>query len=144
MPTWLSIVLSLGGSTFCGLAVSALWHFLEKRYQNANKYAQNQELKQIKSLIAEKINPIRTNIENIQERLIEAKQTEILSLRCEMLDIYNRCKTKGYAEESDRVTFDELHNRYNKLGGNHYVDFLNNIRYEMLQLPRVSQQDKEN
>ena len=144
MPTWLSIVLSLGGSTFCGLAVSALWHFLSNRHQNANKYEQNQEIKQIKSLIAEKIDPIRADIENIQERLIEEKQTEILSLRCEMLDIYHRCKTQGYAEESDRVTFDELHDRYNKLGGNHYADFLNSIRHEILKLPRVLQQDKEN
>ena len=144
MPTWLSIVLSLGGSTFCGLAVSALWHVLEKRYQNANKYTHNQELKQIKSLITEKIDPIRTDIKNIQERMIESKQTEILGLRCEMLDIYHRCKAQGYAEESDRVTFDELHNRYNKLGGNHYIDFLNTIRYEIFELPRVSQEDKEN
>lgn len=144
MPTWLSIVLSLGGSTLCGLVVSALWHVLAKRYQNANRYAHNQELKQIQSLITEKIDPIRTDINNIQERMIESKQAEILSLRCEMLDIYHRCKTQGYAEESDRVTFDELYNRYHKLGGNHYVDFLNTIKYEMLELPQVSQHNKEN
>lgn len=144
MPTWLSIILSLGGSTLCGLAVSALWHVLAKRHKDASKYAQNQELKQIKSLMTEKIDPIRTDINNIQERMIESKQAEILSLRCEMLDIYHRCKTQGYAEESDRVTFDELYNRYHKLGGNHYVDFLNTIKYEMLELPQVSQHNKEN
>ena len=31
MPNWLSIVLALGGSTLCGLIVTGIWNFLNKK-----------------------------------------------------------------------------------------------------------------
>lgn len=116
----------------------------KNRHSRAEHDIKEENLNEIKTIIDSAISPINSNVQQIQNRLNEEKQTEILNLRCEMLDIYHRCKSQGYAEEADRVTFDELHDRYKRLGGNHYSDFLNNVRHEILKLPRVVQNEKEN
>lgn len=142
MPTWLTIVLSLGGSTLCGLVVTAMWKYLESRHSRIKHDEKEENLQEITTAINNSIAPLKIDIKQVQKSLNEQKETEVLNLRCEMLDIYHRCKQQGYAEEADYITFDELHDRYRDLGGNHYSDFLNNIRKEIAKLPRVSQTDR--
>ena len=68
IPNWLSIVLALGGSTLCGLIVTGIWNFLNK------KALKNRELQE-KDKTDELIKTITDiKFERIQNKIVAGNQ----------------------------------------------------------------------
>ena len=95
MPSWLSIILALGGSTLCGLIVTGIWNFLNK------KALKNKELEEKIDLIA-----------------LGTQAT----LRNDLLNCYYACDKKGYKTHEDIQNFADMYEAYHNLHGNSFIE----------------------
>ena len=89
MPSWLSIILALGGSTLCGLIVTGIWNFLNK------KALKNKELQE-KDKTEELIKTIKDNSKPLEEKIDLIALGTQATLRNDLLNCYYACDKKGY------------------------------------------------
>lgn len=52
-----------------------------------------------------------------------------------MKNMRDKCKKQGYADVGDKATFIELYNHYAKMGGNHFIEYVDTWKTEVENLP---------
>lgn len=115
MQPWLSIVLSLGGSTLCGLIVTAIWNILNKK---ATKVKELQE----KEKTDELINTIKSNTKPLEEKIDLIAMGTQATLRNDLLNCYYACEKKGYKTNEDIQNFADMYEAYHDLHGNSFIE----------------------
>lgn len=115
IPNWLSIVLALGGSTLCGLIVTGIWNFLNK------KALKNKELQE-KDKTDELIKTIKDNSKPLEEKIDLIALGTQATLRNDLLNCYYACDKKGYKTHEDIQNFADMYEAYHNLHGNSFIE----------------------
>ena len=128
MPTWLTIILALGGSAIItGIIGYILQRTIYKRAEEKDKLKAEQEKeieeekKELESLRDEKIRkeriddirnilkPISDKIDKIDKKLDATAEGTLASLRNDILTLYYKCCEKGYRNDYDYQNIHEKH-----------------------------------
>ena len=114
----------------CVLLVKSALAKKEKDAQEA-KEKEEQWRNEVRNLIA----PVAVEVTEIKRDLDEDKEATILNLRCQMKSILDKCRKEGFIDHGDKATFNELYNKYTKMGGNHFIEFVDEWKDEIEELP---------
>lgn len=108
----------------------------EARVQAALKKQEQDELMELfnKALDA-KLTPIAQDVASIKSNLALNTEGTVTILRNDMKKSLDFCKERGFANTSDKANWKELYNTYDKLGGNHFKEYVNGWKQEMEDLP---------
>ena len=115
MPSWLSIVLALGGSTLCGLIVTGIWNFLNK------KAMKNRDLQE-KDKTDKLIKTIKENNKPLEDKINLIASGTQATLRNDLLNCYYACDKKGYKTHEDIQNFAHMYEAYHNLHGNSFIE----------------------
>ena len=115
MQDWLSIVLALGGSTLCGLIVTAIWNKITKHNR---KIQDLQDAKKTNELIT----TIKENNKPIEEKIDLIALGTQATLRNDLLNCYYACDKKGYKTNEDIQNFADMYEAYHNLHGNSFIE----------------------
>lgn len=115
MPSWLSIILALGGSTLCGLIVTGIWNFLNK------KAMKNKDLQE-KDKADELIKTIKENNKPLEDKINLIASGTQATLRNDLLNCYYACDKKGYKTPEDIQNFAHMYDAYHNLHGNSFIE----------------------
>ena len=140
MPTWLTIILALGGSALiAGLIGFFLQRTLYKRAIERDKAHEAEQEKilaereELAALRDEKIRqeriadmtrllaPISKKIDKIDAKLEATAEGTLASLRNDILTLYYKCCEKGYRNDYDYQNIHEMYDAYKELDGNSFI-----------------------
>lgn len=140
MPTWLTIILALGGSALIsGVIGYILQRTIYKRAEERDKLQaaeiekEEAEKRELDKLRDEKIRqeriddiksvlkPISDKIDNIDEKLKATAEGTLASLRNDILTLYYKCCEKGYRNDYDYQNIHEMYDAYKELDGNSFI-----------------------
>lgn len=155
MPTWLTIILALGGSTLISCIIQLIFQRtvikrvnkkdqLEKELneqhkaelEELNMYRRKEELEELKSVIVNTLAPLEQRIASLESTMSALLSSDVLSLRCNMKVILERCKEEGCADMGDKLTMSELYQQYKTLGGNHFKECVDDWVDTVKNLPK--------
>lgn len=122
MSDTLQIILALGGSAFITCIVNACFQKIILGTKKKQAYDKEQDLKDIKNIINEAMDPLNNEITAINKKLDRVSEGTQASLRTDILKIYKECAHKGYRNLTDSENFEDMYRAYHKLGGNSFVD----------------------
>ena len=129
MPVWLTIVLSLGGSTLIGLVVKEVYDVIKSKNKKAIQYDKDKEILTVKetirdiireemSPINEKLSKIEDDVDNIKKDTETTKKGLQAELRHDIRNSCRRCIQQGFKTEEDVMEIEALHTQYEALGTN--------------------------
>lgn len=140
MPTWLTIVLALGGSAIItGIVGYILQRTIYKRAEERDKLQAEEQEKEIaekkeleilrdEKIRQERINdvteilkPISDKIDKLTEKLEATAEGTLASLRNDILTLYYKCCEKGYRNDYDYKNIHEMYDAYKELDGNSFI-----------------------
>ena len=131
--------------TLCGFGVYMSLH-TKKRFEkkeaekqaieDAKAQANNQALmKMINEALDTKIAPLANDVAQIKGNLSLNTEGTVTLLRNDMKKARDYYKEKGYATENDKASWKELYHTYERLGGNHFKEYVDGWKKEVEQLP---------
>lgn len=149
MEIWLGIiativsVLSLLGF---GVVAKLFWEDRHRRkIQNTEEVKQLikfEKQEEIRHVFREEIQPVSKTVDEIKAlSSINARGTLTL-LRDRMKMSLNYCKCQGWATSSDKANWLELYNTYKMMGGNHFVEYVDQWKQEMETIPLDDEEHK--
>ena len=113
----LSILTLIGAPTLCGLIIKSSYSKMELKKKSLQEQEQSFE----------------TKIKNL-ELAVQA------ILRNQLLSVYKECKKQGYADNDERMNFENMYVRYHELGVNGVMD---DIRLRFFALPDSPKDEAE-
>lgn len=124
MPTWLSIFLACGGSTLIGILVTNLVNWLKNTSKGAKERIKREKQKEMREVIQKEIEPLDIRMTKIEKNTSQSVLADVLVLRCNMKILHDRVVKQNYADIGDKATMRELYTRYYELGGNHFLEYV--------------------
>lgn len=121
MPMWLSMFLSLGGSTLIALIVTLIFSKFKDGTKKAINRRKEETRDEMRLVIREETHEIKSQLNNIDDRLKIVQDGTQCSLRTAILRSYYECMNKGYKTNEDAENMDRLLETYYALGGNSFV-----------------------
>lgn len=129
MPEWLITVISLIGSTIITTIVGLIVKVtLSKEFdkqkeltilrEEREKIERKRELTQD---LMSQLKPIENKLDEMSNKLTEATEGTLSSLRNDILTCYYRCREKGYRNDYDYQNIHDLFDAYEGLGGNSFI-----------------------
>lgn len=127
MPTWLQIVLGCGGSALitwvitnlCNLAVRKKKMMAEqKQLREDIVEALKKEMMDVKDKIAVLETSYTSHTEEYKDNFKDVKYGLQAVLRHDLLESYNYWSKRGYCPQENKRDFDNMYERYEKLGEN--------------------------
>lgn len=98
---------------------------LEESKENKERLKKERH-KEITDAVSEIVNPLKADlkerIDKINNRLTLSEKCDQAGLRNSLLNCYYSCKEKGYRTEDDSKNYREMHEAYNAIGGNSFID----------------------
>jgi hypothetical protein len=136
---WFTIVTSiltiLAVPTLCGLLWKDLYTRKKENNDENRKMKEEKNLEKIRTVIKEENAPIREEIIKVNEAISALKEGNTTLLRDRMQCSVGFCKRQGYKTSTDLASWNEMYNSYQKLGGNHFKEYVNAWKEEMEELP---------
>lgn len=113
-----------------GTVMKFYWEDKHKKKLNeteeAKKRQKDERHQEITAAVSEIMGPcsdeIKGAIQNIEKRLDRTEKCDQASLRNSLMSVYYACKEKGYRTEDDSKNYREMHEAYNEIGGNSFID----------------------
>ena len=145
------LILSIGAFivsilTLCGFGVFMSLHN-QKRCEKKEKKREEEEaaraaannaelMKLINAALDSKITPIATDVSQIKGNLAQNTEGTVTLLRNDMKKARDYYKDeKHYASTNDKASWMELYNTYSKLGGNHFQEYVDGWKRDVMELP---------
>ena len=147
----IKLILSIGAFvvsilTLCGFGVFMSLH-TTKRFKEKEKKKEAEEaarvaannaalMSLINAALDEKITPIAKDVAQIKGNLAQNTEGTVTLLRNDMKKARDYYKDeKHFATTNDKASWMELYNTYGKLGGNHFQEYVDGWRQEVMELP---------
>lgn len=150
MPTWLTILISILGSTgLASLIVTAIWNKQKEGINIIREQKAQEQLNQMRQVIREENQPIydrlqqlddldkstHIKLDQMQKQLKASNEGTITLLRDRMKCSLNYCRAQKFKSSTDMANWNELYETYKNLGGNHFREYVNQWKEEMEDLP---------
>ena len=127
--TWYQILtLVISALSLCGFGVVAklFWEDQHrKRRENSEAEKQRQKesrRKEIMDAVTEANEPIKQRLCELKAGQARSEKCDLAVLRNSLMNIYYDCSAKGYRTEDDSKNYREMHEAYNSIGGNSFID----------------------
>ena len=131
--TWYQIVsalISLLTLLGLGTITKLYWEDKHKKKMNETEEAKRRQKEErqteIKDAVSEIVDPFAEKLEcqmdAIEARLKLSEQCDQAALRNSLMRLYYDCKEKGYRTVDDSKNYREMHEAYNAIGGNSFID----------------------
>ena len=150
LPTWayalITTIMSCALTTVIAFIVNRM---LKKRVNKqdhtaelARKQEEYEKTKEIKDIITTSIQPVISHVEKIDSKIdnlqkenqLENKAT-IVMIRVNLMELHDLYTSRGYCDNREKSTWEELYNRYKELGGNHFKEYVDHLKTDVLELP---------
>lgn len=154
LPTWayalFTTLVSGALSTIVGVFIknSAQKRFEKeaeknKKYEAAIEKDKSQKRQEeIKKIVEESIQPIMNRIDdmdktvkNIQKDKVKEMNATVVTMRVKMMELHDNYVKRGYCDSHEKATWLELYNKYKDLGGNHFIEYVDEYRKDIEKLP---------
>ena len=132
MTVYQIITLVVSVLSLCGFGVvmKLFWEDKHAKKKEATKEAKEKQRKQRHEEIMEAVHEatdesfqgIGRRLDGIEHRLEISEECDRASLRNGLMGLYYACADKGYRTEDDSKNYREMHEAYNKAGGNSFID----------------------
>lgn len=162
LPTWayalFTTIVSGALSTLVGLLIK---NAAQKKFDaQAKKTQEYEELKhkqrkeerkkEISEVVDEalipvidRIDDIDKKVDNIQKDRQKEKDATVVTMRIKMMELRDVYVKRGWCDSHEKATWNELYNRYRDLGGNHFLEYVDNYKKEIEKLPDVKKTPKK-
>lgn len=121
MPVWLTILLGvLGGTGLIGLIVKDIYSWVKGSTKKAVERTKLQKQEEMREVIQQELAPLEERMRKIEENTKKSLEADILVLRCNIKIIRDRAKRAKVLDVGDKLTADQLYERYKDLGGNEF------------------------
>ena len=132
--------------TLCGFGVFMSLH-TTKRFKKKEQKREAEEAAKvaannaalmtlINAALDAKITPIATDVAQIKGNLAQNTEGTVTLLRNDMKKARDYYKDeKHYASTNDKASWMELYNTYGKLGGNHFQEYVDGWKQDVMELP---------
>lgn len=94
--------------------------------EEAKQRKKEERKKEIIEAVKETMNPCSTKIvesvQKIEKRLDLSEKCDQAVLRNSLMNLYYACNAKGFRTEDDSKNYREMHEAYNAVGGNSFID----------------------
>lgn len=132
--------------TLCGFGVFMSLH-TKKRFEKKEAARLEAErlrdeannaalMKLINTALDTKITPIAKDVAQIKSNLAQNTEGTVTLLRNDMKKARDYYKEeKHYASTNDKAAWIELYNTYDKLGGNHFKEYVDGWKQDVMDLP---------
>lgn len=139
MPTWLTIVLALGGSAVISTIIAKIFKHIDDRIAEAKEIKKKEEEYRIKAEERERQeaweNKVVDLIKPLDTKLDRLTDGTISSLRADMMLMRDRFRDQGFASGNDKAAWNQLYKDYASLGGNHFREYVDQWKEEINALP---------
>lgn len=139
--------------TLCGFGVFMSLHTkkrFEKReaerqaIEDAKTKANNEALmKLINAALDVRITPLANDVTSIKSNLSLNTEGTVTLLRNDMKKALDYYKERGWASTNDKASWMELYKTYEKLGGNHFKEYVDGWKQEVKDLPLEKKKTKK-
>lgn len=140
MPLWLVIVLALGGTALINCIITFGFNASvngSKKKQAQKKAKQKEEdEKMITDVLSKQMGPLLVKVDNIEQLLTLDKEGTVTLLRDSMEDYLIRYQKQGFATDNDKARWLETYHIYDRLGGNHFKDWVDRWKVTLENLPK--------
>lgn len=121
MPIWLSMFLSLGGSTLIALIVTLIFNKFKDGTKKAIQRRNESTREEMRTIIREENESIKSQLNDLDGKIDTIQEGTKCSLRTSILNSYYDCLTKGYRTNEDSENMEKLLDAYYSLHGNSFV-----------------------
>lgn len=121
MPIWLTMFLSLGGSTLIALIVTLVFNKFKDGTKKTIDKRKQEHREEMRAIIRDETKDIKTQLGSVNDKIDNLQNGTQCSLRTAILRSYYECLAKGYKTNEDAENMDRLFDAYYKLGGNSFV-----------------------
>ena len=115
--------------------------------EEAKRKQKESRQNEVKEAVSEIVNPFTERVEGqigmITNRLELSEQCDQAILRNALMNLYYSCRDKGYRTEDDSKNYFEMHNAYNAVGGNSFIDSEVSEWFEQIPLKYSYIEEKE-
>lgn len=154
LPVWASTLITAAISTIITTIISltvkwSIQKHLDKKdeqmeqleqYKHGQRKKERQE--EMSEIVTASLKPIINRIDDIDQKVtiiqydrqLERDAT-IVTMRIKMMELRDMYCKRGYCDSHEKATWDELYHRYEKLGGNHFSEYVNQYKEEIHNLP---------
>lgn len=87
--------------------------------------------------LEDRIGIMNEKVDSIQKDRKLERDATVVTMRIKMMELRDIYVSRGYCDSHEKATWDELYNRYKDLGGNHFLEYVNQYKKEIHDLPDV-------
>lgn len=131
MPTWLTIILALGGSSVIGLVVTDIYRLIKsksKKHLEASKREKQEEVREV----------FKEELKGVKEDLALVKDGLQKDLYIDLKTQYEQIKKKEFATLNEKRDYDSLYQSYHNLGKNGVADSMHETIMHMPEFKEIS------
>ena len=122
LPTWLQIILALGGSSLIGLVITDIYRLVKSKSKKHIDLAKKEKQEEMREVLKEELAPVKEEITEIKENVGLVKNGLQKDLYIDLVKIYKEHQKKGYATLEEKRDYDSLYQSYHALGKNGIAD----------------------
>lgn len=154
LPVWVSTLITAALSTIITTVISltvkrSIQKHLDRKdeeMEQLEQYRHAQRKKERKDemtqIVKESLKPVISRIDDLDtkvseiqdERKIEREAT-VVTMRIKMMELRDNYCERGYCDSHEKATWDELYHRYKALGGNHFIEYVDEYKKDIHSLP---------
>lgn len=163
LPVWASTLIATAISTVVTTAVSLfVKHSIQKHLdakdeqmkeleEFQHKQRKQERKDEMTEIVSESLKPIINRIDKVSDavdkiqgdRKLERDAT-VVTMRVKMMELHDVYMERGYCDTHEKATWDELYKRYKALGGNHFLEYVDEYKKDIDKLPDSQRQKKSN
>lgn len=154
IPTWayalFTTLVSGALSTLVGLLIK---NAAQRKFDaQAKKTAELEELRhekrkaerkeEISEIVEASVKPVITRIDELDKKVDEIQEdreieraASITTVRVKMMELHDLYVKRGYCDSHEKSTWMELYKNYEKLGGNHFKEYVDIYKNDITKLP---------
>lgn len=154
LPVWASTLITAAISTIITTVISltvkwSIQKHLDKKdeqMEQLEQYKHDQRKKErqqeMTEIVKASIEPVIKRIDEVDDKVtiiqsdrkLEREATTV-TMRVKMMELRDVYVKRGYCDSHEKATWDELYHRYKNLGGNHFLEYVDQYKEEIHNLP---------
>lgn len=138
MPIWLTLCLALGGSALISCVVGFVFNLVVNGTKAKIKEKEQERTDEIRGIVKDELSTQNKVLEQINQKLDKCVEGTVTGIRMNLKLSLDFLEWKGYATNSEKAAWNEAYQEYDKLGGNHFLLYVNGWKERVNNLPENS------
>ena len=154
LPVWASTLITAAISTIITTVISltvkwSIQKHLDKKDEEMEQLEQfkhdqrkKERQQEMTEIVKKSMEPIIKRIDEVDEKVTVIqgdrkleREATVVTMRVKMMELRDAYCKRGYCDSHEKATWDELYHRYKALGGNHFLEYVDQYKEEIHNLP---------